>query len=404
MKEEKVYDVIIVGAGPAGSVTAKRTAESGLDVLMIEKDPEIGVPVRCGEGVSENALKRFPRIEERCPECIAKKVRGIKLYSPDGTEIVAEGKVCGYTLNRDVFDKFVAREAEKAGVEIRKNTEAIGLTRNRGITELRVNSLGRKYALFAKVIVDAGGIGSPVGRLAGMDTKLHDGNIMMCREYLLRGPELRGKNYDEFHLGNKIAPQGYAWVFPKGDNIANVGIGFSLETTKRKGISFLNDLLDEFVRKRFPDCKAEKAIYGMVPTGKRLKTGKILDITADGLVLVGDAAGGYSVDSLTGGGINNGMRSGEIAGDVIARAISEDDTSKKRLDEYKIMLQWEIGATNDKLEKAAEFIGKLSDDKLNRLAHSLKSEDLSKINSQMLILKLIPKNPRILWRIAKVFL
>lgn len=196
--EKKEYDVIVVGAGPAGSMAAKRAAENNLDVLMIEKDPEIGVPVKCGEGVSKKVLSRFSEIKEQCPGCIAKKIKGAKFYLPDGTEIVAKGKVCGCTLNRNVFDKFVAKEAEKAGVEIRRNTEAKGLARNGGITELYVNSFGKKYTLLAKVIVDAGGVGSPVGRLAGIDTKLHDGDIMMCREYLLKGQELENKDYDEF--------------------------------------------------------------------------------------------------------------------------------------------------------------------------------------------------------------
>ncbi len=116
MKEE-AYDVVVVGAGPAGSMTAKTAAERGLDVLLIERNPVIGVPVKCAEGVSRE-VERFVDID---PRCICTTFKGNITYGPDGTQVilsVADEEVTGYVLDRQFFDKFLALEAARAGAEL----------------------------------------------------------------------------------------------------------------------------------------------------------------------------------------------------------------------------------------------------------------------------------------------
>ncbi|MFA7355925.1 MAG: FAD-binding protein, partial [Methanothrix sp.] len=78
-------DLVVVGAGPAGSMTAKVAAEAGLDVVMLEKRQEIGDPVRCAEGVSKAALKK---LVEPDPVWVSAEVKGARIRAPDGTEIV----------------------------------------------------------------------------------------------------------------------------------------------------------------------------------------------------------------------------------------------------------------------------------------------------------------------------
>src|SRR5512145_246568 len=122
------YDVLVIGAGPAGSIAAKTAAEKGLDVLLIEKRQEIGDPVRCAEGVNKEYLKKHVEIDK---QWICADLKGSRIFSPDGTKVemaeeISGGEV-GYVLERKVFDRALAEEAAKAGAEVRVKTRATGL-------------------------------------------------------------------------------------------------------------------------------------------------------------------------------------------------------------------------------------------------------------------------------------
>lgn len=111
------YDVIVVGAGPAGSVTAKIAAEKGCSVLLIEKRQEIGDPVRCGEACSKDTITRHIDLD---PKWISAEVSGTRLFSPDGTSIIMNEGVDkpGVVLERKMFDMALARKAAEAGAEV----------------------------------------------------------------------------------------------------------------------------------------------------------------------------------------------------------------------------------------------------------------------------------------------
>src|SRR5208337_337925 len=114
MKSE--YDVIVVGAGPAGSIAARTAAEHGLDVLLIEKRQEIGDPVRCAEGTGKEGLAQFMDLD---PRWICAEVTGARIYAPNGMCIELSeklaGKEVGFVLERKIFDRSVAKTAAKAG-------------------------------------------------------------------------------------------------------------------------------------------------------------------------------------------------------------------------------------------------------------------------------------------------
>ena len=127
-------DVIIVGAGPGGSMAAKTAAEAGLDVVLLEKRQEIGDPVRCAEGVSKRALCQMVKPE---PEWIASEVKGARIYAPDGRSIVMSedksGSEVGYVLERKVFDRGLAMQAARAGAKVMVKTRALGLLKKDGV-------------------------------------------------------------------------------------------------------------------------------------------------------------------------------------------------------------------------------------------------------------------------------
>jgi digeranylgeranylglycerophospholipid reductase len=390
MKEER-YDVVVVGAGPGGSRTAKTAAEHGLDVLLIERNQEIGVPVKCAEGVSKD-IEKFVVPDKKWVSAV---VKGANIYGPDGTKVVMAGDKHedeGYVLERRLFDKFLASEAARAGANVSVKTEAYGIIKENGYVKgVYVRSRSKKRRIFAHVVVGADGVESMVGRWAGIDTRLPPHNISVGAEYLMCNIE-PNKDYSEFFFGREIAPKGYAWVFPKGDNCANVGliIGGDMSGENHRAIDYLN----AFVRDKFPDGKVMTEMYGAVPL-----SGPQDENVAGGLILVGDAA--RQVNPLTGGGIPYAMQAGEMAGDVIAEAVQGKDFSKRKLSEYDRRWKSEFGKPLETGLKAKELFSTLSDEYLNMLAHSLKGVKIDVLTSRALLMALIKRNPKTLLWLAK---
>ncbi len=390
MKEER-YDVVVVGAGPGGSLTAKTAAEHGLDVLLIERNQEIGVPVKCAEGVSKD-IEKFVVPDKKWVSAV---VKGANIYGPDGTKVVMAGdklEEVGYVLERRIFDKFLASEAARAGADISVKTEAYGIIKENGYVKgVYTHAMGEDTRVFAHVVVGADGVESKVGRWAGIDTRLPPHNISVGAEYLLCNIE-PSENFSEFYLGSEVAPKGYVWVFPKGGNCANVGIGIAGDTSgeNHRAIDYLN----AFVRNKFPDGKIMAEMYGAVPL-----SGPQAENVADGLILVGDAA--RQVNPLTGGGIIYAMQAGEIAANVIAEAVQGKDFSKLKLSEYDERWKIEFGKRLETGLKAKEFFFDLSDDDLNTLAHSLKGVEIEEMTPWALLMELIAQNPKMLVELAK---
>jgi digeranylgeranylglycerophospholipid reductase len=387
------YDIVIVGAGPAGSITAKTCAEGGLDVLLIEKRQEIGDPVRCAEGVGKDALIKHIAPDKRW---IAAEVKGSRIIAPDGTQILMSGdaamKDVGYTLERKVFDRVLAQKAAMAGAEVMVKTRATGLLRNNGkITGITAMFMGKTQDIKADIVIGADGIESKVGRWAGIDTSLKLPDIETCAQFLVTNFD--PGEYSEFYMGERFAPSGYVWIFPKGGYSANVGIGI---LGSRSGNVRAITQLQKFVDTYIPQGKIVEMVVGGVPV-----SGPIKQTYADGLMLVGDAA--RQSDPLTGGGITNAMDAGKMAGEVCIKARQKGDYSARTLKEYEDRWRATIGKDMARSLQVKNLLIKLTDVQLNQLAHSLDGIDASTMELSKLLIVLFKKNPKILWELRALF-
>lgn len=387
------YDVIVVGAGPAGSITAETCAKAGLDVLLIEKRQEIGDPVRCAEGLSKEGLNRHIKPDSRW---IAAEVRGSKIISPDGTEITlseaSSTRDVGYVLERKVFDRALAQQAAMAGAEVMVKTRATGLLRNDGrIIGINAMYMGESYEIRSNILIGADGIESKVGRWGGIDTALKPRDIDVCAQFLVSN--IDPGEYSKFFLGNTYTSGGYVWIFPKGKNTANVGLGLlGSNSGKLRAISLLSTFVGEYM----PQAKILEIVVGGVPV-----SGPIEKTTTDGLMLVGDAA--RQSDPLTGGGIANAMDAGKMAGEVCIKAHEKGDYSLATLKEYETTWRSTIGKELSKSLLVKNLLIKLTDEELNQLAHSLSDIDVSKMALSSLLVVLFKKNPKILWELRTLF-
>jgi digeranylgeranylglycerophospholipid reductase len=288
------YDVIVIGAGPAGSAAAAAASARDLSVLVLEEHAEIGQPLACAEALSRSTIKGY--LEMRS-EWISQELSGSIVRGPDGREFTMEYPEVGWVLDRKVFDPALAKIAEGKGATIKRSAKAIGIENN----EVVVNENGRKMSYYFKYLIGADGVASNVGRWMGLDTRMKRSEVEICAEYRLKNINVKS-GYAYLIFGSWYAPGGYAWIFPKSTNSANVGLGISPLRTKEKP----RTLLDRWVEKEFPDAKIEERIFSAVPA-KALKT-----FSGKNFCLVGDAA--RFADPLSGGGIANGIKSGAIAG------------------------------------------------------------------------------------------
>lgn len=391
------YDVLVIGAGPAGSIAAKTAAEKGLDVLLIEKRQEIGDPVRCAEGVSKQYLKKHVEIDKKW---ICADLKGSRIYAPDGTKIemaeeIAGGEV-GYVLERKIFDRALAENAAKAGVEVRVKTRATDLIiKDDFIKGARLMHLGKEYDVHAKIVIGADGVESKVGRWAGIDTSLKPADIETCVQYLVAGIGIN-QEYCEFYIGNEIAPGGYVWIFPKGEGKANVGIGIlgsKIGKFKPRPVDYLNT----FLEKKFPNARIVEMIFGGVPV-----SGSIEKTSANGLMLIGDAA--RQSDPVTGGGILNAMDAGKMAGEAAFAAISAGDVSLEKLEDvYEKRWRATTGHALDLSLIVKNCFIDLTDEDLNSLAHSLKDVKFERMRLLDLLHALFKANKKLLWDLRVLF-
>jgi digeranylgeranylglycerophospholipid reductase len=328
------YDLIVVGAGPGGSVAAWQAAELGLSVLLLEKRQEIGSPVRCAEGVPSEPLVGFLEPE---PAWISAAVDRAQIVARAGGREVQRWQGAGglgYVLERRVFDRTLAERAARAGAEVRVKTAVSGLLCENGVVRgVVVEWQGQRMEVEATVVIAADGVESRIGSWAGLDTQLPLGDTMACAQYLLAGidwdPACLGYWIDE-----EIAPGGYGWVFPKGEGRANVGLGIQADLGDRTALAYL----DRFVE-REPALAAGSPvtlIAANVPVALPCQR-----LVAHGLMLVGDAA--RQVDPLTGGGIINAMTAGRLAAHATAKALAAGDTSAGGLAIYQERAEQALG-------------------------------------------------------------
>lgn len=366
------FDVLVIGAGPAGSIAARTVAQENLEVLLIEKRQEIGAPVRCAEGVSKKALVK---IVDPDPKWISANINGCRLYSPDKAYIKVDDPGSGFVLERKIFDRELAAQAAKAGAQVWVKSRAINLIKDidNRVTGAIVRRQDGDYAIRAKIVIAADGVESQVGKWAGIDTTCKNSEVDTGVQYLITGinsdnPAFHPE-YCDFYLGREVAPRGYAWVFPKGDNTANVGLGIGGHISEARAIDYLN----KFVKEGFPEASVLAMIAGCVPV-----SGALSELVRDGFMIIGDAA--HQNDPLSGGGIINSMISGQIAGEVASQALRNGDISSEELSEYEKRWYSEIGRTFWHLRKLREGVLRFSDKTFNDLARVLAHKNPSRMS------------------------
>jgi digeranylgeranylglycerophospholipid reductase len=381
-------DVLVIGAGPAGSMTAKWAAKGGAKVMMIEKRQEIGSPVRCGEGMSKAWLAD---VGIKPGRWINVEVEGARIFSPSekAFEINEKqaGNEVGYVVERDEFDKQLAIDAANAGTDVVLKTAAVGMLKENGrVVGAKVKRFGETFEVRAPVTIAADGFESQVGRWAGISTNIAMRDMDTCLQYRMTNVDCDVR-YCDFFLG-KVAPGGYVWVFPKGEGLANVGIG--VQVSQVTAMADARNYLDRWIDHHPGYAKGKK--IDMVGGGVSI-CAPLKQTVGDGIMLVGDAA--RMIDPLTGGGIANGCIAGKICGEVAAEAVHAGTPTKEFFQKYE--KGWRA-VLEEKLYRnwlAKEKLVQLSDATFDKVIDALQGVRLEKLSVHNILKAVNEKYPEV---------
>ncbi len=381
------YDVVVVGAGPAGSVAAMRAAQAGLTTLLLEKRQEIGAPVRCGEAISYVSAEPFIPLDDRWVNAY---IDYFAIYNTRGARVKVPPTEPTAVVDRKVFDLALARRAAEAGAEVRASSAATGLLRDAAgaVAGVIVRSLGRTYEVRARLVIAADGVESQVARWAGLKTNPPLGDYYAGVQFLLSG--MRGRmepNVCEYHIGPEtLAPGGYIWVFPKGEDIANVGIVVCAGSGQRPNPQAL---LERFVERRCPGAGVLAVVAGGIPI-----TGALKRMVADGVMVVGDAA--HQADPLTAGGINLGMIGADMAVRVAVEALRAGDVSARALRPYEQAWQRQYGRMHGALYAIRKVLTRMKEAQLDALISTAASLPLERMSHAQALSTLLWNHPALL--------
>jgi digeranylgeranylglycerophospholipid reductase len=383
------YDVVVVGAGPAGSTAAKYAAEAGVSVLMLEKDRDVGYPVRCGEAVSRKGLRLFMEPDIRW---VVAEIDVFSLIAPDATEAQFHYDDIVYVLERRIFDYELASLAANAGTDILTRAYVNGLIMENGtVCGVKYERAGKQHEVRCKIVIAADGIESRVGRWAGLKTHSHFHDMESAVQVTVANIDIDQKTM-YYYFGSKYAPHGYLWVFPKGGNKANIGLGISGNIGKTKSaISYLND----FMQTHYPKAAILTQVAGGVPCELTLK-----QISGKGIMLVGDAA--KQVNPLSGGGITSGMVAGSIAGRIAGESVTLD--KPEHVFTYDKTWHDQYGKRHEVYNRIKEGVYNFSDETFNSLAKTVNGIPMEKRTMGRIITHALMNQPKLLLDVAKVFI
>ena len=212
----KKYDVAVVGAGPSGLHTARRLAEKGLEVLVLEKKGRVGEAVNCTGLIGTDVFNEFGLGEQS----ILRRVQDVRLVSPEGSSIeYNHSSTFAFVVDRDLFDRGIGESALAAGAKIETGTQVFDVRTNSEGVEVMAGKNGKdEIKISARSAVLATGIQQELSRKLGLGSPKHH----------LHGAQVEVEAEKEgiptIFAGNDIAAGGFAWAVPSRPGMIKYGL------------------------------------------------------------------------------------------------------------------------------------------------------------------------------------
>jgi geranylgeranyl reductase family protein len=323
-----VSDVLVVGAGPTGCAAGIVLARRGLRVVLVDRQV-FPRDKTCGDAVSNDGLDILTELGAKSAvdrEAHATVRRGAAVF-PDGTRITRQYERPGFIVPRYHLDDCLRRAAEAAGARVLQGHSVACITRD---GDRFTGAEGPGFSWKARAVIAADGYGS-VG-LAALGTDRPRGRFLaVSTTAYYRNVDFPYGEDTADHYFDEELPFGYGWIFPAVEGVSNVGVYVRADEYARTGQK-LKVLMQGFLERRAPRLRLAELVSGPrvfpLPLAPRP-----MPVAAPGLLLAGDAAG--LVDPLSGEGIWQGLRSGVLAGETAADAVSRGDLDRALCRRYE---------------------------------------------------------------------
>ena len=349
------YDVIIVGAGPAGSHAAYKLTSLGHDVAVFEEKSVPGLDVCCTGIISTECFQSL----DLGTDVILTQANSVKFFSPSGRCLrLQTEKVQAYVVNRLLLDKALASKAQSQGAQYFFSSPVIDIIPGKDSIQAETLCSGARKVFSARAVILASGFRPKLPRKLGL------GKI---KNFLVGAQtEIEAKNVDEpeVYFGQEIAPGSFAWLVPTSANKAYVGL-LATSQAKLHLQKFLNNL---FSQGRITSREVEIR-------QKAIPVGTLARSYGDRVLVIGDAAG--QVKPTTGGGIYFGHLGAKIAAEVLDEALSSDNLTADQLGRYQKQWKAKMGKELSRGYWARWAYAKLSDRQIEGIFNMLDSSDMA---------------------------
>lgn len=349
---QHLWDVLVVGAGPAGSWAARGFARAGLKTALLEEHAEVGAPVHCTGVVGHEMLEKFPSVKN----CVWRAADAFKVYSPEGFSFTLPN-VRAFVLNRRQLDLHLADLARQEGATLFLNHKATAVTQSRDHVTVEVDTPEGTHQLESKIVVLA----------TGSKSHLPKRSALAEPPQFIRGVQVEVEIEDlqsvELYLGGRIAPGSFAWAVPTYENSAKTGL-----ITLGNARVYLDKLFESDYLKHRLKRVACKPIVSRIPLGPSPAS------VGHRTLAVGDAAG--QVKTTTGGGIYYGLLGAEELVYASLKAYKNGDFAPGALHRYHQQWRKKLGVELQAGLYIRRVFEKIEDNDINRLIRLFERKDL----------------------------
>ena len=355
------YDAVVVGAGPAGSATARDVAAAGHSVLLLEEHALIGEPLHCSGLVTPRTLVMAGASDA----IVLNEINGAFVNLASGACLPIGGSgLYAKAIDRVALDRELVDQAQSRGARLRTGSKLVAIERRGSLLRLGILRRGRQETVETRLLIGADGAQSRVARWLGARPAAREAVVGVSVEAKLAP---RRDDHAEVFIGNEVAPGFFGWLIPLGNGTVRVGVATN---NGHRPIHYLRSMIETFPA-LFAGAEFGRLFGGVIPLTLVRRP------FADNVLLVGDAAG--QVKPTSGGGIYASLVGAGHCARVAGEALRQDDLSARFLRRYHVGWQGEMGEEFARMEDLRRIFLSLSDAELERIARLLGSPRLRRL-------------------------